>query len=120
MRATKVVTGLEHLPCEDRLRELGLFSLEKTRLWEHLTAAFQYLKRPYKKARKGHFIKDFSGRMKGNSFQLKEGRFILDIRKKFFIVRVVSHSNCLSIEVVDASSLKVFMARLDGALSNLV
>ena len=58
--------------------------------------------------------------MRGNSFKVKEGEFRLYIRKKFFTVRVVRHWNKLPREAVDAPSLEVFKARLDGALSNLV
>ena len=50
----------------------------------------------------------------------KEGRFRLDIREKFFTLRVVRHWDRLPREVVAAPSLEVFRGRLDGALSTLV
>ncbi|KFV04165.1 hypothetical protein N340_02412, partial [Tauraco erythrolophus] len=55
-----------------------------------------------------------------NGFKLKEGSFRLDLRKKFFPLRVVRHWNRLPREAVDAPSLAVFKARLDEALGNLV
>ncbi|KFP22158.1 hypothetical protein Z169_11620, partial [Egretta garzetta] len=55
-----------------------------------------------------------------NGFKLKEGRFRLDIRKKFFTMKVVKHWNRLPREVMEAPSLEAFKARLDGALSNLI
>ena len=51
---------------------------------------------------------------------MKEGRFRIDIRKKLFTMRVVRHWHRLPREAVAASSLPMFKARLDGALSNLV
>ena len=51
---------------------------------------------------------------------MKEGRFRLDIRVKFFTERMVRSWNRLPREVVDAPSLEVFKARLDGALGSLV
>ncbi|KFR17824.1 hypothetical protein N306_11535, partial [Opisthocomus hoazin] len=55
-----------------------------------------------------------------NGFKLREGRFILDKRKKFFTIRVVKHWNRLPREAVETPSLETFKARLDRALSNLV
>ena len=82
--------------------------------------AFRYLKVACRKAGKGLFIRTGSDRMRGDGFKLKEGRFRLDIRKKFFSERVMRHWNRLPNEVVNAPSLEAFKARLDGTLSNLI
>ncbi|KFV89936.1 hypothetical protein N327_05121, partial [Fulmarus glacialis] len=113
-RAMKMIRGMEHLSYEERLRELGLFSLEKRRLRRNFIVAFQYLNGAYKTAGEGPFTRACSDRTRGNGFKPKESRFVLDIGKKFFSVRWLPR------EVVDSPSLEVFKARLDGALSNLV
>ncbi|PKU46624.1 hypothetical protein llap_3068 [Limosa lapponica baueri] len=119
-RATKMIRGLEHLSWEDRLRGLGLFSLKMRNLQEYLIAALWYLKGACRRDGEGLFIRECNNRTRGKGFKLTEGRFRLDIKKKFFTVRVVRHWNRLPREVVGAPSQEVFKARLDGALSNLV
>ena len=59
-------------------------------------------------------------RTRGNGFKLRRGRFRLDIRRKFFMQRVMTHWNKLPKEAVDTPSLEAFKARLDVALGSLV
>ena len=119
-RRAKITRRLEHLPCTDRLKELGLFSLEKKRLWGDLIASFQYLKGVYKQEGNQLFEGVDNRRTKRNYFKLNEGRFRLDVRGKVFTMRVVRCWNRLPREVEDVPSLEVFKSRLDGALGSLV
>ena len=94
---------MEPLSCEERLRELGLFSLENRRLQGDLRAAFQYLKGAYRKDREKLLRRTCSGRTRANSvcldrsiwkaslifffffihakFPVKSVRFLLDLRR---------------------------------------
>ncbi|PKU49142.1 hypothetical protein llap_584 [Limosa lapponica baueri] len=94
-RATKLVRGLENKSYEERLRELGLFSLEKRRLRGDLIALYNSLKGG---------CREVGDSQKAGLFDTK---YLIDPDR-------------LPSEVVDAPSLEVFKARLDGVLSNLV
>ena len=81
---------------------------------------FLCLKGNYKRKEDRFFSRFCGDRTRGNDFKLKEGRFRLDIKKKYLTVRVVRQWNRLLRKVVDALSLKTFKARQSKAMGNLI
>lgn len=108
IREPKIVKGQERLSYKEKLRKLKFFSLEKKRLWRQLIVAFWYFKEAYEKDGEKLFKTAYCDRTRGNGFKMKEEKYQLDIRNKFFMWGWWSAWNRLPKEAVCTPFLEEF------------
>lgn len=112
-----MIREMEYLSYEERLRDLGLFSLEKERLPRDLIVFFQYFNGDYKQDRDQHFM--WFDIDKGNYLKLKEGKFVLDITRNFFTQFIETVTQTAQ-RAMAAPYMKVLKTSLGGALGSLI
>ena len=116
-----VIKGPKHLPYEESLSNLGLFSLGRRRLRVDLINVYKYLKGDGRQMDEARLFSEVcSNRIRSNGLKLEYRKFYINMLKNFFMVRVMEHWNRLLREVVESSSIEIFKTCLDSYLFDLV
>ena len=116
-----MIQGLEHLQNEERLSNLGLFSLEKRKLKGDLINVCKYLKgggRQMDEARPSCVM--CSNRTRSNDLKLEHRKFHTNMQKNFFKVRVTEHWSRLPRELVESPPMEIIKIHLDTDLCDLL
>jgi len=113
-RATKLVKGLKPKSYEERLKSLGLYSLQQRRLRGDMIETFKILTGKERVDSQSFFqLATASHNLRGHSLKLFLPRCSTTVRKMFFSTRVVSHWNALPQHVIVSPSVNSFKNRLD-------
>ena len=112
-RATKMVTGLRHLPYEERLRRLKLLSLKRRRERGDLIETFKILKNLEGIRSEAFYTPEIYEGLRGHGLKLFRARVRLDVRKKFLTQRVTTAWNQLPEDVVCKKTVNGFKNALD-------
>lgn len=112
--------GLKHMSFEERLRDLGLYSLEKRTLKGDLINVHKNPRKECQDHRDKLFSLVPSNRMRSNRHKLKHGKFHQNMRKKVFTEQVTEHWNRLPRKAMECPSLEVSKTLLDAILRNVL
>ena len=112
-RFTKMVEGMEGRSYEQRLKALGMTTLDYRRHREQLIQVFKIMSGYYDVDYRAFFEKTRSERTRGHDMKLQTVRARLKARSNFFSVRVVNEWNSLPEDAVHSSSLNQFKNRLE-------
>ena len=118
-RWTRAVLGLENATYAERLKQLGLFSIQGRLLRNDLILVWKIFNQQCGIS-PSIFTVNQNERTRGHSLKLFHPRCSLEIRKRFFSVRVIPYWNNLSEDTVLADNLNMFKSCLHRDLGQLL
>ncbi len=117
--AKRLVRGLRHVPYEERLRQLHLFSLERRRLRADLILAFKIFKGEVDLNPSEFFLRPPRAGLRGHTYRLLQGTSRLRRSSGAFSIRIVKFWNRLSAHLVLSPSVSIFKKHLDHQWSEI-